>query len=115
MLDALGGHRQERPEWHLVYTVNGAKTEHLGYVTRYLLGDDAQAILERFPAFASTCCSRAGPPRAPTGSCVAAAVPQGRKNLPHRLLAQAAPRMLRGEGTTTKQFAPPAPGASPHR
>ncbi|HZN37551.1 MAG TPA: tyrosine-type recombinase/integrase [Planctomycetota bacterium] len=38
------------PNGTWIYTVEGAKTEHLGHVTRYLLGKEAQAILERFPA-----------------------------------------------------------------
>jgi integrase len=38
------------PNGTWVYTVEGAKTEHLGHVTRYLLGTAAQKILEQFPA-----------------------------------------------------------------
>ncbi|MCA3009531.1 MAG: tyrosine-type recombinase/integrase [Phycisphaerales bacterium] len=38
------------PSGTWVYTVEGAKTEHLGHVTRYLLGSAAQRILEQFPA-----------------------------------------------------------------
>jgi integrase len=46
---------KDGPNGTWVYTRDGAKTEHHGHVTRYLLGTAAQKILEQFPALPTAC------------------------------------------------------------